>query len=50
MGQISDIFGQQTANNENFQKILFEPSSGTKMTPKGTKMTPKVRGATKMCR
>ena len=43
MGQIWDFFGQQTANNENFQKILFEPSSGTKMTPK-------VRGATKMCR
>ena len=39
--QISEFFGWQTAKNDNYQKILFEPSSGTKMAPK-------MRGATKI--
>ena len=29
-----EFFGRQITQFENFQKILFEPSSETKMTPK----------------
>ena len=37
------VFWPANAKNQKFQKILFEPSSGTKMTPK-------MRGVTKICR